>query len=126
MKIIEFLIKVRKVPSWNRNPAISDEDLENLINQIDMLREEDLKVKYNPCPIIGSSPWFVPSDFSEEDILCTKLAVAMDVETAALKGIITNRRRKESHRFILECFDRLAAASEESGRQKEAPGSDRR
>ncbi len=56
MKIVEYLMKVRKVPSWSRMPAISDEDLEDLINQIDMLKEEDLKGKYDPYPILGTRP----------------------------------------------------------------------
>ncbi len=56
MKIVEFLLKVREVPSWNRTPAISDEDLEDLISQIDMLREKDSKDKYDPYPILGTKP----------------------------------------------------------------------
>ncbi len=68
-------------------------------------------------------PTLVPSDFSEEDILCVKLAAAMDIESAALKGFITNKHRREAHSFVLECFDRLAAAAEKSRRQKEVPNS---
>lgn len=53
MKIIEFLKAIRKVPSWDRTPAISDEDLEDLINQVDITKEDK---RYKPYPILGSRP----------------------------------------------------------------------
>lgn len=53
MRVIDFLKKIRDIPSWKRNPAITDEDLEDLINQIDMLKAEDI---YEPYPILGSGP----------------------------------------------------------------------
>lgn len=53
MKIIEFLKAVKHIPSWDRTPAINDEDLEDLINQVDMLREDE---RYKPYPILGSRP----------------------------------------------------------------------
>ncbi len=36
MKIIDFLEAVKRVPSWDREPGITDENLEDLINQVDM------------------------------------------------------------------------------------------
>ncbi len=54
MKVIEFLKVVRKIPSWDRRPYISDTDLEDLINQIDMAKAEDEKRRYEPYPILGS------------------------------------------------------------------------
>lgn len=33
MTVLEFLKSIRKIPSWDRTPAISDENLEDLINQ---------------------------------------------------------------------------------------------
>jgi len=53
MKIIDFLMTVRKIPTWDRIPPISNEDLEDLINQADMAKE---KGRYNPYPILGSKP----------------------------------------------------------------------
>ena len=40
MEVIDFLKSVRRIRSLNRNPAISDEDIESLINQVDMVRNE--------------------------------------------------------------------------------------
>ena len=53
MKVIEFLKAVRDVPQKNRTPAISDVDLEDLINQIDMTKDDE---RYAPYPILGSRP----------------------------------------------------------------------
>lgn len=53
MEIIEFLKAVKKVPPYDRTPAISNEDLENLINQIDMVKKDE---QYSPYPILGSRP----------------------------------------------------------------------
>lgn len=53
MKAIEFLRKVQKIPSSNRVPAISDENLEDLINQIDMAKADK---RYTPYPILGTRP----------------------------------------------------------------------
>ena len=53
MKIIDFLKLVRSIPSQNRAPAIRDEDLETLINQIDMAKDDD---RYSPYPILGTRP----------------------------------------------------------------------
>lgn len=36
MTIIDFLKEVKRIPLWDRTPAISDENLEDLINQADM------------------------------------------------------------------------------------------
>lgn len=53
MKIIDFLEAVKRVPSWDREPGITDENLEDLINQVDM----DKKIgRYDPYPILGSRP----------------------------------------------------------------------
>ncbi len=54
MKIIELLMAIRKVPSQSRIPHISDEDLEDLINQVDMLKAEDADRRYDPYPILES------------------------------------------------------------------------
>ncbi len=53
MTVLEFLKSIRKIPSWDRTPAISDENLEDLINQVDMTKEDE---KYSPYPILGSRP----------------------------------------------------------------------
>lgn len=53
MKIIDFLKSVQKVPQCYRMPTISDEDLESLINQADMAKEDE---RYTPYPILGSRP----------------------------------------------------------------------
>lgn len=53
MKVIEYLRWVRAVPSYNRVPRISDEAIEALINQADMLKEDELCAPY---PILGSRP----------------------------------------------------------------------
>ena len=53
MKVIDFLKAVRKIPAWDRVPAISDENLEDLINQMDMTKEDE---RYSPYPILGSRP----------------------------------------------------------------------
>lgn len=53
MKVIEFLKTVEKIPSSNRCPAISDENLESLINQLDMTKEDE---KHSPYPILGTRP----------------------------------------------------------------------
>lgn len=53
MKVIDFLKAVRKIPSGDRVPAISDEDLESLINQMDMANADK---HYNPYPILGTNP----------------------------------------------------------------------
>lgn len=34
IKVVEFLRLVQSVPSWDRTPAISDEDLKDLLNQV--------------------------------------------------------------------------------------------
>ena len=53
MKIIDFLEAVKRVPSWDREPGITDENLEDLINQVDM----DKKIgRSDPYPILGSRP----------------------------------------------------------------------
>lgn len=36
MNIIDFLEAVKRIPLWDREPVITDEDLEDLINQVDM------------------------------------------------------------------------------------------
>ncbi len=56
MKVVEFLMAVRKVPMESRVPNISDEDLEDLINQMDMSNTEAEKYRYDPYPILGSYP----------------------------------------------------------------------
>ena len=53
MEVIDFLNSVRRIRSLNRNPAISDEDIESLINQVDMVKENE---KQNPYPILNSRP----------------------------------------------------------------------
>lgn len=53
MEVIDFLKSVRRIRSLNRNPAISDEDIESLINQVDMVKENE---KQNPYPILNSRP----------------------------------------------------------------------
>lgn len=53
VKVIEFLKAVQKIPSHDRVPAISDENLECLINQMDMVKED---CRYDPYPILGSRP----------------------------------------------------------------------
>lgn len=53
MTVLEFLEKVRKISSWKRTPAISDVDLEDLINQINMSKKDK---QYSPYPILGSKP----------------------------------------------------------------------
>lgn len=53
MTIIDFLKEVKRIPLWDRTPAISDENLEDLINQIDMDREIG---RYDPYPILGTNP----------------------------------------------------------------------
>lgn len=53
MKIIDYLRAVKKIPSWDRAPAISDEDLEALINQMDMVHKDEY---YEPYPILGIRP----------------------------------------------------------------------
>lgn len=53
MKIIEFLKTIQKIPPTKRVPAISDENLEDLINQIDMTKEDE---RYVPYPILGTRP----------------------------------------------------------------------
>lgn len=53
MTVIEFLKAVIKIPQPYRNPAIGDEDLEDLINQLDMAKEDE---KYSPYPILGTRP----------------------------------------------------------------------
>lgn len=41
MTIIDFLKEVKRIPLWDRTPAISDENLEDLINQADMDKKLD-------------------------------------------------------------------------------------
>lgn len=53
MTVLEFLKSIRKIPLWDRTPVISDENLEDLINQVDMTKEDE---KYSPYPILGSRP----------------------------------------------------------------------
>lgn len=53
MKVIDYLKAVRKIPSWDRTPVISDVDLEDLINQVDMIKEDERR---NPYPILGTQP----------------------------------------------------------------------
>lgn len=53
MKIIEFLKAVQKISPSKRVPPISDETLEDLINQINMTKEDE---RYNPYPILGTKP----------------------------------------------------------------------
>lgn len=53
MTIIDFLKEVRRIPSWDREPSISDDDLENLINQVDMGKEIG---RYDPYPILNTKP----------------------------------------------------------------------
>lgn len=53
MTVLKFLKSIRKIPSWDRTPAISDEDLEALINQMDMTHEGEY---YEPYPILGTRP----------------------------------------------------------------------
>ncbi len=53
MKVIDYLRAVKKIPSWDRTPAISDEILEDLINQIDMTHEDE---HCEPYPILGTRP----------------------------------------------------------------------
>lgn len=53
MTVLEFLKATQKIPSWDRSPIISDEDLEDLINQIDMTKKDE---QYKPYPILGSRP----------------------------------------------------------------------
>ena len=33
MSLIKFLMEIKKVPSWEREPAISDQELDELIDQ---------------------------------------------------------------------------------------------
>ncbi len=54
MMTIEFLMSVRKIPAHDRRPYISDANLEDLINQINMTRAE--KRRYDPYPILGTNP----------------------------------------------------------------------
>lgn len=56
MKAIEFLMSVRKISERDRRPHISDVDLEDLINQMDMSKSEAKKCRYDPYPILGSYP----------------------------------------------------------------------
>lgn len=53
MKVIDYLQAVKKIPSWDRTPAISDEALEDLINQIDMTHKGEY---HEPYPILGTRP----------------------------------------------------------------------
>lgn len=53
MNVIDFLRAVKKIPWWDRSPAISDEDLESLINQVDMAGNDR---QYEPYPILGTRP----------------------------------------------------------------------
>lgn len=53
MKIIDYLRVVKKIPAWDRAPAISDEDLEALINQVDMAHKDEY---CEPYPILGTRP----------------------------------------------------------------------
>lgn len=53
MTIFEFLMDVRRIPYWDRIPAVSDEDLEDLINQADMAKKNE---RLNPYPILGTKP----------------------------------------------------------------------
>lgn len=80
---------------------------------------------YKEVTISGETHLFT-EDCSSKDILYARLVSVMETEAAALKGWITNKRRREAHRFILECFEKLEAIEERSERQTEAPDSDRR
>lgn len=53
MQIVEFLKRVQSIPLCYRKPLINDEDLEDLINQADMIKEDQ---RHNPYPILGSIP----------------------------------------------------------------------
>lgn len=53
MKVIEYLKMVKQIPQYNRNPSINDENLESLINQVDMLKEDE---QHLPYPILGTRP----------------------------------------------------------------------
>ncbi len=53
MTVLEFLMDVKRIPYWDRTPAISDNDLEDLINQVDMTKKNE---QYSPYPILGSRP----------------------------------------------------------------------
>lgn len=53
MTILGFLMDIKRIPYWDRAPAISDSDLEDLINQADMAKRDG---RYEPYPILGSKP----------------------------------------------------------------------
>ena len=57
MTILEFLMDVKRIPYWDRTPAVSDDDLEDLINQADMTKKNE---QYSPYPILGSRPQQYP------------------------------------------------------------------
>lgn len=44
MKIVEFLKAVQSIPYWDRTPAISDDDLKNLINQYEALYSDIIRL----------------------------------------------------------------------------------
>lgn len=43
MTILEFLLSVQKIPSWDRTPGILNKDLNKLIDQARMLENDKKK-----------------------------------------------------------------------------------
>ena len=74
--------------------------------------------KLNPIKC-GGVDYLVPGDADGEMILALMLYTAMNEETASLKHTMTSKRWALSHKFILECFDRLKLYHEALQRPKE-------
>lgn len=53
MTIIDLLKEIKRVPQYDRNPVISNDDLDDLIYQVDMDGEIG---RYDPYPILGTKP----------------------------------------------------------------------
>lgn len=52
MTVFEFLMNVKQIPYWDRTPAISDDELDKLIDSV----KPTVKISYRKFPIIQSNP----------------------------------------------------------------------
>ena len=63
--------------------------------------------------IVAGKRFLIPPDADAMDMLILKLSVAMETEISSLEHVMTSKRRQETHRFILECYDRLHTVFQE-------------
>lgn len=67
---------------------------------------------------IGDDDYMHPDDVSDQYLLEFMLGLALKTEIASLKYAMTSKRRETTHKFILECFDRLIKSATEDSNQE--------